>query len=128
VSITKPAFGVEALGADFLPRSVASMEDTTMIRVTSKSGKYIALIPESLQGGFAVVVTSWGVDNFRSGWPCSRLPDSPVRFEFGSNGDLVGLWPDNIDGEDVLALSQDAQRFWGDVYLKEEVSFMKLVN
>jgi hypothetical protein len=80
------------------------------IRVHSKSGRFIALLPESLTGGFAVVATRNGVDSFRSSWPCSRLPDRPLRFEFAPNGDLVDL-NTNYDGPDILALSQDAQEF-----------------
>ncbi len=58
------------------------------IRVHSKSGKFIAILPESLQG----------------------LPDRPIRLEFAANGDLVDI-STSYDGEDILALSQDAQSF-----------------
>ncbi len=80
------------------------------IRVHSKSGKFIAILPESLQGGFSVCATRDGVSAMRSSWPCSRLPDRPIRFEFEANGDLVDI-STSYDGEDILALSQDAQSF-----------------
>ncbi len=80
------------------------------IRVHSKSGRYIALLPESLTGGFSVVVTANGVSSFKSSWPCSRLGTQPIRFEFAANGDLIDVSTDR-DGEDLLALSQDAQEF-----------------
>lgn len=82
-----------------------------MIRVHSKSGNFIALLPESLQGGFSVVATERGVCGFKSSWPCSRLPDRPIRFEFAPNGDLVDIIGASYDGEDLLALSEDAQAF-----------------
>lgn len=81
------------------------------MRVHSKSGRFIALLPDSLQGGFSVVVTEGGVCSFKASWPCSRLPERPIRFEFASNGDLVDIVGTGYDGEDMLALSQDAQSF-----------------
>ena len=82
------------------------------IRVHSKSGWFIALLPESLTGGFCVVVTAGGVCSFRAGWSCSRLKGSPIRFEYASNGDLVDIGgPAQPDGPDLLALSQDAREF-----------------
>jgi hypothetical protein len=81
-----------------------------VIRVHSKNGAYIAILPESLQGEFAVCVTANGVARFKASWPCSILGDKPVRFEFLGNGDLLDLTT-RRDGPDVLALSQDAQEF-----------------
>lgn len=81
------------------------------MRVHSKSGRFIALLPESLQGGFSVVVTESGVCSFKASWPCSRLPERPIRFEFASNGDLVDIIGTGYDGEDMLALSHDAETF-----------------
>ena len=81
-----------------------------MKRYHSKSGRFIALIPEQPATGFSVVVTADGVIWFKSSWPCSRMGSGPVRFEFSANGDLVDISRD-WDGEDVLALSQDAQEF-----------------
>lgn len=81
------------------------------IRVRSKSGRFIALLPETLQGGFSVVATADGVGMFNNSWPCSRLPERAVRFEYASNGDLVDIWPEMPDGEELLALSHDAQEF-----------------
>lgn len=79
-------------------------------RVRSKSGRFIALLPESGRG-FVVVATANGVESFNSRWPCSRLRVRPVRFEFASNGDLVDIIGTQPDGEELLALSQDAQEF-----------------
>lgn len=81
------------------------------MRVHSKSGRFIALLPESLQGGFSVVVTECGVSAFKSRWPCSRLPERPIRFEFEANGDLVDIVGTGYNGEDMLALSESAQSF-----------------
>ena len=81
-----------------------------MTRLHSKSGRFIALIPDAPAAGFAVVVTVWGVEAFKDRWPCSQLGNGPIRFEFESNGDLCGMSRD-VDGPDVLALSEDAQRF-----------------
>ena len=83
-----------------------------MVRVHSKSGKFIALLPDDMRGGFRVVVTSWGVGAFRASWPCSRLREQPIVFEFAGNGDLVDIgWSNQPDGDDLLALSEDAQEF-----------------
>lgn len=61
-----------------------------------------------------VTVSRREVKAFKDRWPCSTLPDRAIYFEFDTrNGDLVDLRPDNIDGADVLALSQDAQDFAG---------------
>lgn len=81
-------------------------------RFKSKSGKYIALIPDTSDTGFSVVVTAWGVAAFCAGWPCSRLKERPTRFEYSSNGDLVDIPHGNQpDGPELLALSEDAQEF-----------------
>ena len=92
-----------------------------MIRVHSKSGRFIALLPDDLQGGFSVVVTADGVASFAASWPCNHIPERkgeyggycPFRFEFAGNGDLVDMVPDigGDAGEAILALSQDAQEF-----------------
>src|SRR4051812_7096437 len=80
-------------------------------RFRSKSGRYIALIPDSPADGFSVVVTLWGVEAFNSTWPCSRLKPRPTRFEFAGNGDLIDIVGKQPDGEELLALSHDAQEF-----------------
>jgi hypothetical protein len=84
-----------------------------MIRVHSRSGKFIALLPDDLQGGFSVVVTANGVDSFSASWPCAHLGNGPIRFEYASNGDLVDESRDTsrADGSAVLALCEDAQTF-----------------
>ena len=82
-----------------------------MHRIRSRSGKYIALIPDPPADGFSVVVTQWGVEAFNASWPCSRLKERPVRFEFAGNGDLVDIVGRQTDGEELLALSEDAQKF-----------------
>lgn len=87
------------------------------IRVLDSKGRFIALIPEDLRGGYSVVATRDGVDHLRSRWPCSRLPDMPIRFEFEANGDLVGVSVE-YDGEDILALSQSAGDFGMDCILR----------
>jgi hypothetical protein len=81
------------------------------MRFRSKGGRFIALIPERPATGFSVVVTRWGVEHFNLNWPCSRLRERPVRFEFGENGDLVDVVGKQPDGEELLALSHDAQAF-----------------
>ena len=85
-----------------------------MTRVHSKSGRFIALLPDDLSRpcGFRVVVTASGVYSFRAAWPCSHLKEQPIVFEYASNGDLVDIgWSNQPDGPDLLALSQDAQEF-----------------
>lgn len=84
-----------------------------MIRVHSKSGRFIALLPDDLQGGFSVVVTANGVESFGNSWPCAHLGNGPIRFEYASNGDLIDESRDtsNADGSAVLALCDDAQSF-----------------
>ncbi len=63
------------------------------------------------QGAFKrVLVYRAEVEAFRERWPCSSLPDRAVSFTFQvSNGDLVDMEPSDMDGPDVLALSQDAR-------------------
>ena len=61
-----------------------------------------------------VTVSRREVEAFKDRWPCSTLPDRAVYFEFDArNGDLVDMRPIDMDGSDVLALSEDAQRFAG---------------
>lgn len=61
---------------------------------------------------FAVTVSAAEVSEFRAGWPCSRLPDVPIAFVFQvSNGDIVDIIGTDYDGEDMLALSEDAQQY-----------------
>ena len=81
-----------------------------MVRIRSKGGRYIALLPQDHNIGFDVVVTAMGVQAFASRWPCSRLGTQPIRFSFAGNGDLVDV-STRRDGPDVLALSEDAQAF-----------------
>lgn len=84
-----------------------------MIRVHSRSGRFIALLPDGLQGGFSVVVTANGVEAFGNSWPCAHLGNGPIRFEYESNGDLVTIFgnTERSDGNAVLALCEDAQSF-----------------
>jgi hypothetical protein len=89
-----------------------------MARYRSKSGRFIALVPDNGIGSFACVATSEGVSHLASRWPCNGIPQRkepswgycPIRFEFEANGDLVDMNP-QLDGEAILALSQDAQAF-----------------
>lgn len=65
-----------------------------------------------LGSAFNVNVSRDEVADFRESWPCSRLPDKAICFQFSkSNGDLIDMWPNDIDGSAVLALSQDAQAY-----------------
>lgn len=60
---------------------------------------------------FRVRVSRKEVSDFRANWPCSRLPDRAITFEFDArNGDLVDV-TDGVDGDDALALSYDAQAY-----------------
>jgi len=102
-----------------------------MKRIKSKSGRFIALVGAKNQN-YSVCVTAAAVEAFCDSWPCSRLPHhQPIRFEFQPNGDLVDIdnsfwWKGGFgtgtgcdyDGEDLLALSQDASNFGGRMYDK----------
>jgi hypothetical protein len=82
------------------------------VRFRSKSGRFIALIPEATETGFRVVATRSGVEHFNSRWPSSRLKPRPTRFEFAANGDLIDIpFGNQPDGEELLSLSHDAQEF-----------------
>ena len=65
------------------------------------------------KGAFVrVCVSAREVSEFKASWPCSTLPDRAIAFEFQqSNGDLVDISPDGIEGEDVAALASDAWEF-----------------
>jgi hypothetical protein len=87
-----------------------------MIRVHSKSGRFIALLHADLSASFSVVATADGVNSFASSWHCAHFGDGPVRFEYAANGDLVDMqafgWDtERADGGAVLALCEDAQMF-----------------
>lgn len=61
---------------------------------------------------YSVKVSAREVENFKDSWPCSALPSCAFWFQFDRrNGDLVDMRPNEYDGEDLLALSQDAQEF-----------------
>lgn len=62
-----------------------------MKRYRSKSGKYVALIPDPPAEVFSVIVTAWGVAAFNAGWPCSKLKERKVTFSYTGNGDLVDI-------------------------------------
>lgn len=58
-----------------------------------------------------VTVSADEVEQFNRRWPCSTLPVTAIAFEFDNrNGDLVGC-PDNVDGPEAVALSQDAWKY-----------------
>lgn len=60
----------------------------------------------------SVTVSRSEVIAFKAKWPCSRLPERSIWFQFDKrNSDLVDIKPSNYDGEDLLALSKDAQDF-----------------
>lgn len=107
-------------------------EYTIKNRWYASSGKFIAIVTIDGTGGYTVIVTRDGVDDFTGDWPCSHLR-GPIRFEFAANGDLVDIrgtptghirrrrgtfeefvhWFEDgyEDGYDLLALSQDAEAF-----------------
>jgi hypothetical protein len=61
---------------------------------------------------FRVTVSGPEVRAFKRTWPCSGLPSRGVSFTFDTrNGDLVDIFPDNLDGAGAVALSQDAQNY-----------------
>ncbi len=61
---------------------------------------------------YSVAVSRAEVEAFKATWPCSGLPDRAIWFQFDKrNGDLVDIRPSDIDGEDLLALSHDAQAY-----------------
>jgi hypothetical protein len=60
---------------------------------------------------YSVSVSANEVYAFKQTWPCSRLPEKSIWFQFDKrNDDLVDMKP-VLDGEDVLALSHDAQNY-----------------
>ena len=64
---------------------------------------------------YTVRVSARGVEAFNDSWPCSRLPEKAISFQFDKrNGDLVNIRPDSsrFDGPELVALSEDAQN-WG---------------
>lgn len=68
---------------------------------------------------YSVQVGRRDVETFRRSWPCSTLPLRAITFQFDKrNGDLVDIYPYNVpDGSDLLALSQDAQK-WAEARVK----------
>lgn len=61
-----------------------------------------------------VSVSTREVIDFKATWPCNGLPSKGITFQFDTrNGDLIDLWPSNLEGSALLALSQDAQKFAG---------------
>ena len=62
---------------------------------------------------YSVSVSAREVGAFKSTWPCSGLPERSLWFQFSKNNhDLVDLAGNgDYDGDDLLALSQDAQRY-----------------
>lgn len=61
-----------------------------------------------------VKISAREVEDFKAQWPCSGLPSRAITFQFDNrNGDLIDMWPNNLDGAACLALSQDAQKFAG---------------
>jgi hypothetical protein len=63
--------------------------------------------------GYVVEVSESEVYAFARSWPGSSLRDheGSISFSFEPNGDLVDMNPNDIDGSDVAALSEDAQRW-----------------
>jgi len=58
-----------------------------------------------------VQISAREVEEFKAQWPCSGLPSRSITFQFASNGDLIDLWPANLDGSAVVALADDAKAF-----------------
>jgi hypothetical protein len=63
------------------------------------------------RGAFVrVTASAQDVEAFNHHWPCSSIPEERVSFTFDRrSGDLVDLSPHEIDGPEVVALSQDCQ-------------------
>lgn len=62
---------------------------------------------------YSVTVSANEVSEFKDRWPCSGLPERSIGFQFDKrNGDLVDIWgTGDYDGDDLLALSHDAQAY-----------------
>lgn len=67
------------------------------------------------RGGYAVTMLRREVYDFSRTWPCCTLPDAAITFEFDARGDLVDVLPyriaDKVDGQEALALCDDAQNY-----------------
>lgn len=62
---------------------------------------------------YSVTCSRDDIRDFVSSWPCCGIPDErPITFQFEkSNGDLVDIEGTDYDGADLVALSEDAQRY-----------------
>jgi hypothetical protein len=61
------------------------------------------------------------INEFNSKWPGSKLQDRSYWFDFSTNGDLVDTdVPEQDEGSESLALSQDAWQFYQDELENEE--------
>lgn len=62
---------------------------------------------------YSVSVSEDDVRTFKAQWPCSGLPTRSIWFQFDKrNGNLVDLrCAVAVEGEALLALSQDAQAY-----------------
>lgn len=61
---------------------------------------------------FTVTVLRREVEAFKRQWPCSGLPDRAITFQFDKrNGDLVDVRPDDLNGDGVKGLLEDAREY-----------------
>ena len=61
-------------------------------------------------GTIRVTVSVMEVDEFKDRWPCSELPDKPVKFWFDRDGNLIDTDTD-VDCGSVTALAEDAWEY-----------------
>jgi len=60
-----------------------------------------------------IIVSRDTVNRFRQSWPCCKLRDRSYWFEFDQSGNLVDTdVPEQDDGPEAVALSNDAKLFW----------------
>jgi hypothetical protein len=58
-----------------------------------------------------VTVSEVEVRAWKRTYPCSGVPSRGVSFTFDKRGNLVALFPNNLDGPGVSALAEDAMRY-----------------
>lgn len=87
----------------------APVERTSEVGKIFNTLESIRLGVERNSGTYTVTLSPEAVADWKSNWPGSRLPVRELSFDFDlRNGDLVDMNPSDMDGEDVLALSNDA--------------------
>lgn len=64
------------------------------------------------QGAVVRVVANYHeVQNFKDNWPGSGLPDNSVCFIFERNGDILEVYPSDVDGDDLMALMDECKAY-----------------